>query len=103
MSIQQTIIEKLTNEFSPLFLNVENDSHLHSSGRGAESHFKVTIVSDKFAPLRAVARHQSIYRCLADELANGVHALALHTYTANEWQETGKVIPKSTNCLGHGK
>lgn len=102
MSIQQTIIDKLTAEFEPSFLSVENESHLHSSGRGAESHFKVTLVTATFENVRTVARHRAVYACLADELENGVHALALHTYTPDEWQAQGEVIPQSTNCLGHG-
>lgn len=101
MSIQQTIIKKLTAEFEPSFLSVANESHLHSSGRGTESHFKVTLVSATFENVRTVARHRAVYACLAEELENGVHALALHTYTQSEWQEQGETIPKSTNCLGH--
>ena len=79
MIIQQTIEQKLKETFNPSFLQIENESHMHSSGRGAESHFKVTIVSPAFEGKRSVARHQAIYQCLADELAQGVHALALHT------------------------
>lgn len=103
MIIQQTIEQKLKETFNPSFLQIENESHMHSSGRGAESHFKVTIVSPAFEGKRSVARHQAIYQCLADELAQGVHALALHTYTSQEWLDAKGVIPKSTNCLGVGK
>lgn len=103
MSIEQTIIAKLTAEFAPIVLQVENESHQHSSGRGAESHFKVTLVSPKFDGVRTLARHRAIYALLADELANGVHALALHTYTEAEWLAVGQVAPRSPNCLGHGQ
>ncbi|MGX3020462.1 BolA family protein [Ursidibacter sp. B-7004-1] len=102
MSVQQTIIQKLTEQFTPSVLQVENESHRHSSGRGAESHFKVTLVSSQFEQMRTLTRHRSVYQCLADELANGVHALALHTYTQQEWIEQGEIAPKSTNCVGHG-
>lgn len=103
MSIEQTILEKLTTEFQPIVLQVENESHKHSSGRGAESHFKVTLVSSKFEGVRTLARHRAIYALLTDELANGVHALALHTYTESEWQAIGQSAPSSPNCLGHGQ
>ncbi|OOH90558.1 transcriptional regulator [Pasteurellaceae bacterium 15-036681] len=102
MLIQQTIIQKLTEQFLPTELFVENESHMHSSGRGAESHFKVTIVSEQFDRMRSVARHRAIYTCLAEELENGVHALALHPFTPTEWKEQGEIAPISTNCLGHG-
>lgn len=102
MLIEQTIIEKINKDFSPILLNIENESYMHSSGRGAESHFKLTLVSDKFEGKRAVARHQAVYACLNEELKNGVHALALHLYTKSEWAEIGGVVPKSPNCLGVG-
>jgi BolA protein len=41
-----------------------------------------------------------IYSILADELAGGVHALALHTYTPDEWLEKRNETPDSPNCLG---
>lgn len=103
MLVEQAIINKINNEFSPIVLNIENESYMHSSGRGAESHFKLTLVSDKFEGKRAVARHQAVYACLAEELENGVHALALHLYTQSEWAEIGGTVPKSPNCLGIGQ
>lgn len=102
MSVEQTIIEKINAEFSPILLNIENESHMHSSGRGAESHFKLTVVSDKFEGIRTVNRHRAIYTCLSEELANGVHALALHLYTQSEWEKIDS-IPESPNCLGVGQ
>lgn len=57
MLIEQAIRDKLTAQFSPVFLNIENESYMHSSGRGAESHFKVTLVSETFEGIRTVACH----------------------------------------------
>lgn len=103
MLVQQAIINKLSAQFSPLVLQVENESHHHSSGRGSESHFKILLVSASFEGLRPLARHRAIYTCLADELANGVHALALHTYTLNEWETRGESAPDSPTCRGIGQ
>jgi len=36
---------------------------------------------------------------LADELANDIHALAIHTYTVEKWANVD-VIPTSPNCMG---
>ncbi|MDG6259475.1 BolA family protein [Glaesserella parasuis] len=102
MSVEHTIVEKLKAQFNPLALYIENESHRHSSGRGSESHFKVTMISELFENKRPVACHQAVYTCLAEELANGVHALALHLYTPTEWKARGEEVPASTNCLGHG-
>ena len=85
MSVQQTIEQKIQLEFQPHFFSVENESHLHSSGRGAESHFKCVIVSNVFEGMRKVQRHQRVYQLLSDELNGGVHALALHLFTVEEW------------------
>lgn len=100
MSIEQQIIDKLTASFQPILLQVENDSHKHRSGRGSESHFNITLVSAQFEAMRALQRHRAVYACLAAELANGVHALALHTYTEAEWVAQGETIVASPNCLG---
>ena len=102
MSVQQTIEQKIQLEFQPHFFSVENESHLHSSGRGAESHFKCVIVSNIFEGMRKVQRHQRIYQFLADELNSGVHSLSLHLFTAEEWDELNEKIPASTKCAGVG-
>lgn len=103
MTVEQTIIDKINSVFSPILFNIENESYMHSSGRGAESHFKLTLVSDKFEGQKTVSRHRAVYACLAEELANGVHALALHLYTLSEWKEIEGSVPKSPSCLGIGQ
>ena len=100
MSVQSIIETKLQREFAPSHLEVVNESHMHSVPPNSETHFKVTLVAESFSGTRAVRRHQQVYRTLADELAGGVHALALHTYTPEEWQ--GK-SPDSPQCLGGSK
>jgi hypothetical protein len=40
---------------------------------------------------------------LADELAGPIHALALHTYSADEWAESQGQAPDSPKCLGANK
>lgn len=102
MNKQTYLTEKLSVAFQPHFLSVENESHLHSSDRGGESHFKVTIVSDEFINVRPVARHQKIYQCLQEDIQAGIHALALHTFTKEEWARLGQAVPPSTNCMGIG-
>ncbi|MDX1724320.1 MAG: BolA family protein [Pseudomonas sp.] len=80
----------------PLHLEVLDESHMHS--RGLESHYKAVIVSPKFAGLSAVKRHQKVYASLG-ELMSEVHALALHTYTPEEWAQQG-TAPASPTCKG---
>ncbi|MCG8516372.1 MAG: BolA/IbaG family iron-sulfur metabolism protein [Pseudomonadales bacterium] len=103
MSVQQTIEEKLQQGFDVQELSVENESHMHSVPANSETHFKVTLVSEAFAGQGKVKRHQAIYRLLAEEMAAGVHALALHLYTPDEWAAQDGVSPASPNCMGGSK
>ncbi|GAA5170951.1 MULTISPECIES: BolA family protein [Halomonadaceae] len=99
MNVQARIEDKLRS-LEPVHLTVENESHMHSVPANSETHFKVTLVSERFAGLMPVKRHQQIYATLADELSGPVHALALHLYTPAEWQARGNARPDSPNCRG---
>ncbi len=98
MSMQQKIQDALDAALSPDFIEVLNESHMHS--RGADSHFKVVVVSRQFENLGQVRRHQSVYAGLG-ELMQQFHALAVHTYTPEEWQEQ-QCAPLSPTCAGGG-
>lgn len=99
--VENRIREKL-QAFAPLELQVVNESHMHSVPKGSETHFKVVLSSAQFEGKRQVQRHQLVYACLAEELQNGVHALALHTYNPEEWAKVEQV-PESPNCMGGSK
>ncbi|MBF7729454.1 BolA family protein [Pseudomonas sp. N040] len=98
MSMQQRIHDALA-ALQPDSLEVLDESHLHS--RGLETHFKAVVVSAQFAGLNAVKRHQRVYAVLG-ELMGQVHALALHTYTPEEWAQQG-AAPASPTCRGGSK
>ncbi|REJ70192.1 MAG: BolA family transcriptional regulator [Proteobacteria bacterium] len=101
-SIQNQLESRLEAHFSPVFSEIVNESHMHNVPPGSESHFKVTLVSDKFDGLRQVKRHQEVYGLVADLMSGPIHALALHTMTAAEWSAKG-AVPDSPNCLGGGR
>ncbi|MGO1501796.1 MAG: BolA family protein [Marinobacter sp.] len=105
MKIQNTIETKLSQAFDANLLHVENESHKHSVPPNSETHFKVTMVSSAFVGQMKVKRHQAIYKVLAEELemVGGVHALALHLYSPDEWEVSGQVAPTSPNCMGGSK
>lgn len=102
MLVQNQIIEKLVEALEPDHLEVENESHKHSVPPNSETHFKVVVSSEKFLGKRAVQRHQLVYGLLKDEMTTGVHALALHTFTPEEWSST-KNAPESPDCMGGSK
>jgi BolA protein len=103
MKIQQTITDKLQQALKPEYLEVVNESHMHSVPPNSETHFKVVAVAGIFDGKRSVARHQQIYGLLSEELAGPVHALALHTYTQQEWELAQQQAPASPNCMGGSK
>ena len=84
---------------SPVHLEVLDESHMHS--RGLETHYKAVVVAGAFAGKRAVQRHQLVYRTLGP-LMQEIHALALHTYTPEEWAQAG-AAPDSPTCRGGSK
>jgi len=88
MSVADTMRRKLTARFNPVRLDIIDDSARHAGHAGAqpggETHFDVTIVSDAFAGMGRVARQRLVYETLADEIAGGVHALALRTLVPDE-------------------
>ncbi|MCX8958008.1 transcriptional regulator BolA [Erwinia psidii] len=98
--VREQIEIKLRTAFAPVHLDVHDESYRHNVPAGAESHFKVVIVSDSFSHQRFLTRHRAIYGVLADELAGSVHALALHTYTTKEWEGLQDTVPASPNCRG---
>ncbi len=100
MSVQQAIEDKLTQQLRPVHLVVENESRLHNVPPGSESHFKVTVVSDRFEGQSLLARHRLINACLEAELAGPVHALSLRTLSPQEWAEQGDPARPSPPCLG---
>jgi BolA protein len=103
MVIQQDIEHILAGEFSPVHLDVANESHMHSVPPNSETHFRVVLVSASFEGRTRVARHQLVYAALAPQLAGPVHALALHTYSPAEWESRASDAPASPECRGGSK
>lgn len=98
MARQERIKTHLEETLAPLFMEVQNESKNHHVPPDSETHFKVTIVSDKFEGLMPVARHKMIYEILDWELKNGLHALSLHLYTPEKWFHMNHQTPASPAC-----
>ena len=81
MSVADTIRAKLIERFTPVRLEISDESHRHAGHAGArpegETHFSVTIVSATFFGQSRVVRQRLVYQTLAEELATRVHALSL--------------------------
>jgi BolA protein len=101
--IENNIRTRLTQVFSPLRLELENESHKHAVAPGSETHFKVLIVSEKFNGLSRVARQRLVNDALKSEFVMGLHALAQRTLTPAEWQKDASREFNSPECRGGSK
>ena len=79
---------KLEAAFSPVALDIEDESAKHAGHAGAreggETHYRIRIVSESFTGLNRVQRQRKVYAAVAEELAERVHALSLVTLTPDE-------------------
>jgi BolA protein len=71
----------LTARFSPLALDIVDESARHAGHAGArpggETHYQVLMVADAFRGMSRLARSRAVHEALAGEFADGLHALAL--------------------------
>ena len=88
MATADRISDKLSAALAPVVLDIIDESSQHAGHVGArpegETHFRVKIVSESFTGKSRVERQRMVYQTLADELAGGVHALAMTTLTPDE-------------------
>ena len=88
MRMRDLITAKLREAFAPMSLRVEDESDRHQGHAGyrpgGETHFRLYIVSEAFRGKSRLERHRMINALLADELAGGVHALAIHAAAPDE-------------------
>ena len=100
MSVKKDIQTKLARAFDLGYLEVINESRFHNVPENSETHFKVILISSKFEGMRLIQQHRAVNEALAEELNGPVHALAIHTYTSEEWLLKNQKIPDSPACLG---
>ncbi|MBD1834760.1 BolA family transcriptional regulator [Trichocoleus sp. FACHB-90] len=54
---------------------------------GGGDHYQVTVVSSQFEGKRLVQQHQIVYGAVQQAMATeAIHALALKTYTPQDWE-----------------
>lgn len=79
--MRDTIEEKLRSAFEPMLLEVVDDSEAHRGHagfrEGGNTHFNVKIRAAAFDGMSRVAQQRAIYKVLAVEFEQGLHALAL--------------------------
>lgn len=82
----QLIQDKITAALAPVHFEIVDDSAQHAGHAGAKQggHFEVTVVSEQFAGLSLVKRHQLIYAAVQDLMGTEVHALSIKAHTPEE-------------------
>jgi len=103
MTRAHRIEETLQTALAPSYLGVADESSGHSVPAGSESHFKVVVVSEAFADQALIQRHRAVNELLAREFDAGLHALAIHAWTPEEWRARGETTPTSPPCRGGSK
>jgi BolA protein len=86
VSVQDVIRDRLA-ELEPESIAIEDESAAHAGHEGARSgggHYRLTLVSAKFAGQPLQARHRMVYRALAPLMNKDIHALAIHAYAPDE-------------------
>ncbi|HPI39652.1 MAG TPA: BolA family protein [Pseudobdellovibrionaceae bacterium] len=84
---KERISEILNNQFSPVKLDVIDESHKHAAhGKGhpdsehdgkEETHFKVVITAEVFKNKSRIERQRIIHEALHSEFKAGLHALTM--------------------------
>lgn len=90
MSIAARIRAKLTEGLNPVRLELVDESSHHAGHAGLqglaaqETHFRLTIAAEAFRGLPRVQRQRMVYRLLAQEFEDGLHALAVTAQSPEE-------------------
>lgn len=82
----ELIRTRLTEAFTPITLEIIDDSHQHighASARGG-GHFTVRINSSAFSGKKPVERHRMVFSLLTDALKDEIHALSIQAKSPEE-------------------
>lgn len=86
MRVTDSIREKLS-ALAPESLSIEDESAQHAGHEGAKGgggHYRVMIVSERFAGQPLQARHRMVYEALGALMRKDIHALAIRAYAPDE-------------------
>ena len=88
MTMDEIIKEKLQRALAPESIELYNDSHKHAGHAGddgsGQTHYRLIIVSERFAGLGRIDRQRLVYETLKHEMQNGIHALNVKALAPSE-------------------
>jgi BolA protein len=74
---REQVEARLRERLAPLALEVIDESHLHAGHGAPGAHYRVQIVSERFAGLSRLAAQRLVYEALADWVGGPIHACAV--------------------------
>jgi len=86
MSVIDAMRDKLAG-LDPVSMEIHDDSAQHAGHAGAKGgggHFRLTIVSPRFAGCRTMERHRLVYDALGPLMKREIHALSISAKTPDE-------------------
>jgi BolA protein len=87
MNVAQAIRERLA-ALEPQALELVDESEMHRGHagyrEGGGTHWRLSIVSQRFSGQSTVARHRMIYQALGSLMQDPIHALAISARTPEE-------------------
>ena len=81
------IRSRLEASLAPTDIEIIDDSHRHAGHAGAKDgreHFRVRIVSARFAGAKRLERHRMVYAALGSLMHTDIHALSVTALTPDE-------------------
>ena len=87
MNLGETIRQRLAS-LQPVSIDLVDESERHRGHagwhEGGGTHWRLAIVSPRFAGQSAVARHRMVYQAIGELMHNPIHALAIAASTPEE-------------------
>lgn len=81
-SKQKIMEERLRGALNISFLQIENQSALHSGHMGddgsGESHYKIKLDSSDLQSLSRLAKHRKVLEILGDDITGHTHSISLN-------------------------
>jgi BolA protein len=88
-TIKSTLQEKIGATI--IEITDRSEQHKHHQERmkasAGSGHYDAVIVAESFAGKTMMQQHRMVYEALADQMQTTIHALALKTYTLEQWQQ----------------
>ena len=90
MSATEKILKILTQNFSPIHLEIKDQHENHKNHPEAKrggGHYQIILVSEAFSKKTLIEQHRMVNDALKDLFGSEIHALSLRTYSLNSWEQ----------------